>query len=207
MNKYKKFVIALAYFLLAGLGLKVIAEPITQFDGFNIQPGRVGMLADTMQLRSVGGTGILTLAYTPDTSVNSTVYLDNVAVETFQAKVSPAGGAAAANATTYYAYIYPGHAGTVQSIRWATNVNPISGTNTIQVNKGSSAGASMLSTATVSLNGATSGTIQSGTLTATPANLSITATQGIYCAYVAGTQGAAAQDVTVFVDFNKTDEQ
>lgn len=59
----KSFALAV---LLAGPALAI---PITQYDGFEIKSGRVGMKADKIQLRSSGGTGIFTLQ--PAASINS----------------------------------------------------------------------------------------------------------------------------------------
>lgn len=123
----------------------------------------------------------------------------------FTAKVSPAAGAVAVNGTTYFVFLYPGRAWTVKQIGYATHVDPVSGTNTIKVLKAAANGNTMLNAASVSLNATTIDTDTIATLTATGADLSGTATQPIYCEYTAGTQGAAAKDVTVEVELELTD--
>ena len=111
----------------------------------------------------------------------------------------------AANSTVYSGSIWFGRAGTVTRITYGTEVDPVSGTNTIKVLKASSAGNTMLNAASVSLNGATANVGQNATLTGTGADLGLTATQSVYCEYSAGTQGAAAKNVAVTIEFEPTD--
>lgn len=243
MKKLKALLVAIG--LLAGS--PVLADPITMQDGFQIYPGKVGIRSDKNELRSSGGTGILTNKYADSTS-NSWIYTapdvgasanyvltegaqtingaktfstlptvpdgsipaaklqtGSAKRELMQAKVCPAGGAAASNSTVYFAFLYPSRAGIVKQITYATNVDPVSGTNTIKVLKAASNGNTMLSAASVSLNGTTINTATVATLTATGADLALTAGQPVYCEYSAGTQGAAAKDVTVTIEYEPTD--
>lgn len=121
------------------------------------------------------------------------------------AKVCPAGGAAAVDGTTYFAFLYPGRQCTVTQITYGTHVDPVSGTNTLKVLKAAANGNTMLNAATISLNGTAIDTDVLATKTATGADLALTASQGIYCEYTAGTQGAAAKDVTIVVEVEFTD--
>jgi len=151
---------------------------------------------------TLGVTGAVTLS-TPLTAAN--IQTGSAKRELLVAKVCPAGGAATSNATTYFQYLYPSRAGVVKQITYSTNIDPVSGTNTIKVLKATSSGNTMLSTASVSLNGTTINTATVATLTATGADLALTAGQPIYCEYAAGTQGAAAKDVTVTIEYEPTD--
>lgn len=155
---------------------------------------------------SVGGT----LAVTGAVSLTAPLTAANIQTgsakrELLVMKACPAGGAAAANTTVYFQLVYPGRACTVKQITYSTNVDTVSGTNTIKVLKGSSAGNTMLSTASVSLNGTTINTATVATLTATGADLQLTAGQPIYGEFSAGTQGAAAKDVTITAEVEPVD--
>lgn len=123
----------------------------------------------------------------------------------FTLKPCPGGGVACSNTTTYFAVQPVPRAGIVKAIKYQTAVDPTSGTNTVKVLKNGSSGNTMLSAASVSLNGATAYTIQSGTLTSTAADLALAAGDNIYVEYAAGTQGSAAKDVTVVIEYEPTD--
>lgn len=151
------------------------------------------------------GTQTLAGTYTFSTPLTSSSIGNSIQNHIFQAKPCPGGGVACSNGTTYFAFIYPGRAWTAKQIGYATHVDPVSGTNTIKVLKATASGNTMLSAASVSLNGTTVDLNTVATLTATGADLSGTATQPIYCEYTAGTQGAAAKDVTVEVEVQFTD--
>lgn len=117
-------------------------------------------------------------------------------------RLSPETGAAA-DATVYRGIISFKKAGTVTGISYGAAVVPTTGTNVIAVEKNSFTGNTMLNAASVTLNSATIG--QSATLTATGADLALTAEQVITCEYNAGTQDVDAQQVYVTVEFEPTD--
>lgn len=235
-----------ALFALLLLSGPATAAPIESLDTFHVKTGKVGMRADSLELRSASsvylyllkGAGSLAANRTftiPDSGANASFVMSEGAQtingvktfgsapvitggltaaniqtgsakrEIFIAKMCPAGGAAASNSTVYFANVYFGRAGTVKRITYGTNIDPVSGTNTVKVLKNGAAGNTMLSTASVSLNGATANVGQNATLTATGADLVFTATGSAYCEYSAGTQGAAAKDVTAVIEFEPDD--
>ena len=158
-------------------------------------------------------TGTQTLAgtYTFSTPPTITGGLTAANIQTGSAKrellrisLSPSTGAAA-NGTTYYGLLLPGRAGTVKRISYACKVAPIAGTDTIKVLKASSSGNTMLATASVDATGLTAYTVVQDGLTATGADLQVTAAQPIYCEYAQGTTSTAAQLVEVTVEFEPTD--
>lgn len=116
--------------------------------------------------------------------------------------LTPSTGAAA-DATVYRGIISFKRAGTVTGISYGAAVVPTSGTNVVAVEKNSFSGNTMLNAASVTLNSATIG--QSATLTATGADLALTAEQVITCEYNAGTQDVDAEQVFVTVEFEPTD--
>lgn len=161
---------------------------------------------------TVGGTLAVTGNTTITGTLSSTGGISSSSIATgavkrkyLIAKPCPAGGAAASNTTVYFQNLGTGRAGTVTKITFFTHVDPVSGTNTIKVLKNGASGNTLLSTASVSLNGSTADTIQTTTLTSTAADLALAATDTLYCEYSAGTQGSAAKDVTVIVEFEPTD--
>ena len=128
---------------------------------------------------------------------------DNAQLCWLTANLSPVTGNCA-NSTVYRQSLRFGRAGTVKAVYYGTHVDPTSGTNTIKVLKAATNGNTMLNAASVSLNGATADVTQTATLTGTGADLAVTAGQLVYCEYSAGTQGSAAQDVFVTVEFEPT---
>ncbi|MBY0545809.1 MAG: hypothetical protein K2W95_00820 [Candidatus Obscuribacterales bacterium] len=122
--------------------------------------------------------------------------------QTQTVRLSPETGAAA-DATVYRGIIAFRRAGTVTGISYGAAVVPTTGTNVIAVEKNSFSGNTMLNAASVTLNSATIG--QSATLTATGADLALTADQVITCEYNAGTQNTDAEQVYVSVEFEPTD--
>lgn len=164
--------------------------------------GTLGVTGATTLSSTLNVTGAVTLT-APLTAAN--IQTGSTKRELLTIKACPAGGAAAANTTVYFQLVYPGRACTVKQITYSTNVDTVSGTNTIKVLKGSSAGNTMLSVASVSLNGTTINTATVATLTATSADLQLTAGQPIYGEFSAGTMGAAAKDVTITVEVEPTD--
>jgi len=123
----------------------------------------------------------------------------------FTAKASPGGGVDCSNTTVYFEIIPITKAGTLKAIRWQTHVDTVSGTNTVKFLKNGASGNTLINAASVTVNGATADTAQSTTLTATGADLAFVAGDNIYFEYSAGTQGAAAKDVTAVFEFEPTD--
>lgn len=117
-----------------------------------------------------------------------------------RAVLTPSTGAAA-NSTTYSDVIFPGRAGTVKAIYFGAATAPVGGTETLKVLNGTSSGATMLSTATLDATTLVSGVATVGTLTATPANLAVTATGGIYVSFAAGTQATPAANLSVTIEY------
>lgn len=116
----------------------------------------------------------------------------------------PNNGQVLADGTTYAAFLFPGEAGTVKQVMAGTHVIP-AGTNTLKVLKGAINGNTMLSTATFDPHTLVADTGTSVSLTATGADLGITATQPIYVEWVSGTQTTAATRSCVTIEFEPTD--
>lgn len=123
--------------------------------------------------------------------------------QVMHAQLSPLTGAAA-NTTVYRQTLYFGRAGTVKLIKYATHIDPVSGTNTFKALKATPTGTTMLNAASISLNGTTIDTATVAPLTATGGDLALTAGQGVYLEVSTGTQGAALQDVEATVEFEPT---
>jgi len=121
-----------------------------------------------------------------------------------RAHLSPNTGAAA-DATVYRAMLFPGRAGIVTRVTLGCITAPSVGTDTIKVLKASSSGNTMLNAATFDANTLTANTGTTATLTGTGADLAVTAAQGIYCEYSAGTQTVDAIGVEATVEFEPTD--
>lgn len=124
--------------------------------------------------------------------------------QVMRVSLSPNTGAAA-DSTVYKALVFPGRAGTVKAITFGCQVAPTVGTDTIKVLKATSAGNTMLNAATFDANTLVANTGAPATLTATGADLGLTATQGIYCEYSAGAQTVDAVDVSVTLEYEPTD--
>jgi hypothetical protein len=122
--------------------------------------------------------------------------------QVIRAQLSPV-TAAAADSTTYAGLVAFGRAGTVKKISFVCTVAPTVGTDTIEVLKNNTT--TMLNAATYDANTLTALTVANATLTATGADLALTATDVIRCKYNAGSQTADAQDVTVIIEFEPTD--
>ena len=165
--------------------------------------------ADLRLKQNVVITGTKTLTVGGDVTLNTPLTAANIQTgsakrQLLVAQICPNTGAAA-DSTVYRALICPGRAGTVKRISYGCLTHPTVGTDTIKVLKGSASGNTMLSTATVDANGLTDGAIVQGTLTATSADLGLTAAQGVYCEYSAGAQTVDAVGITVTVEFEPTD--
>lgn len=106
--------------------------------------------------------------------------------------------------TTYTRLVTTSRAGTVTRISIVAGVKPVGGTNTVSVLKNGTT--TMLSTATFDPTTITANYAAQGlTLTGTGANLALAAGDCVLVTYVSGTQGTAAQNVTVVVEFAPTD--
>jgi len=115
------------------------------------------------------------------------------------------GGASCADSTTYQCLLIPGRAGIVKAINFVAATPPVGGTDTLIVKKGSSAGNTMLSAASVDATTLVANTVLPGTLTATSADLAITATQPIYVSYVSGVQTTDAINMNIQIEFEPND--
>lgn len=114
----------------------------------------------------------------------------------------------AADSTTYRAVLFPGRAGIVKNISFGCVVAPTAGTDTLKVLKGSSGGNTMLNAATYDANTLTANQASVATLTATAADLGVSATganSGIYVEYAAGSQTIDAKDISVTIEYEPTD--
>jgi hypothetical protein len=138
------------------------------------------------------------------TNVNVTGLLTNAGAKTIVQSVH-VGSAALANGTTFTYLIPFAHAGTITGISVAANVVPIGGTNTLTVYEAIS-GNNLLSTTNFNPTTiAAANTSQALPLTATTANLSLAANDGVLVTYVSGTQTTAAVAPVITVQFVPTD--
>lgn len=122
----------------------------------------------------------------------------------FVAQVSPNTGAAA-DSTIYRAMIFPGVAGTVKSVTIGCQLPPTVGTDVVKVLKAGSSGNTMLDAATFDANTLVANTATASGLTATAPDLALTAAQGVYIEYNAGSQTQDAIGVTVTIGFESDD--
>jgi hypothetical protein len=134
----------------------------------------------------------------------SGIGIDGAKKKNFIVPLSPATGANA-DSVVYRGIIFPGRAGSVSKITIGCQTPPTVGTDVIKVLKASSSGNTLLSTATFDANTLVANTATTPTLTATTADLAITATQGIYCEYSAGVQTVDAIGISVNIEFTPTD--
>ena len=122
----------------------------------------------------------------------------------FTVALSPNTGAAA-DSTVYRGFVFPGRAGTVKKVSIGCQVAPTVGTDTIKILKAATNGNTMLSAATYDANSLTAATSTPMTLTSTAADLSLTATQGIYCEYSAGSQTVDAIGIVATIEYEPSD--
>lgn len=115
------------------------------------------------------------------------------------------GGVALADSTTYASLLVPGRAGVVKAINFVATTPPVGGTSTLIVKKASSAGVTMLSTASVDPTTLVANTVLPATLSATAADLAVTATQGIYAQWATGVQTTDAIGGLIQVEFEPND--
>lgn len=115
------------------------------------------------------------------------------------------GGVALADSTTYASLLVPGRAGVVKAINFVATTPPVGGTSTLIVKKASSAGVTMLSTASVDPTTLVANTVLPATLSATAADLAVTATEGVYTEWVTGVQTTDAIGGLIQVEFEPDD--
>ena len=125
-------------------------------------------------------------------------------VKLLRIALSPNTGACA-DSTVYRGMVFPGRICTVKKITLGCQTPPSVGTDVIKVLKASSAGNTLLSTATYDANSLTANTGTAMTLTATGADLALTATQGIYAEYSAGTQTVDGIGIEAEIEIELTD--
>lgn len=118
--------------------------------------------------------------------------------------LSPINGACA-DATVYRGMSFPGRACTVKKVTLGCQTPPSVGADVIKVLKASSSGNTLLSAATFDANTLVANTASSPSLTATGADLALTATQGIYAEYSAGTQTVDAIGIEAEIEIELTD--
>lgn len=114
-------------------------------------------------------------------------------------------GGTLADGATYRGYLPIGRAATIKQVNCLCGTVPAGGTNTVKVLKASSSGNTMLSAATFDPTTLTNDTITSPALTATGADLGVTAAQGVYVEWVAGTQTTDGVNCAVSVEYEPTD--
>lgn len=114
-------------------------------------------------------------------------------------------GGTLADSTTYRSLVAPGRIATVTGVFVVAQTPPAGGTNTVRVLKGSSAGNTMLSAASYDPTALVANTVTPMTLTATGADLTITAAQPIYVEWVSGVQTTDAINAVVGVEFEVAD--
>lgn len=120
-------------------------------------------------------------------------------------QVNGAAGSVLADGTTYKGFLAPGRAVTITKVNCLCGTKPIGGTSTIKVLKASASGNTTLSAATVDPTTFTDNTISSLTLTATGADLALTAAQGVYVEWVTGTQTTDGVNCTIAVEYELDD--
>lgn len=157
---------------------------------------------------TIGGTltvtGATTLT-TPLTAAN--IQSGSAKRELMTVSLSPSTGANA-DSTVYRGMVFPSRAGTVTRVMIGCQTPPTVGTDVIKVLKGNSSGNTLLSTATFDANTLVANQGTAMTLTATGADLAITANganSGIYCEYSAGVQTVDAIGITVTIEYEPTD--
>lgn len=218
MKRYLTAALALFTFIFT-CALPSSADPITMLDGFQVQTGKVGMRADSVELRSSGSTGIAKLKFAdssansptitvPDSGSNASLILSGGTAYN-QAKKqaftwSVNNGGTLADGTTYKTLFCPGRAGLVTKISAIAGTAPIGGTSTIKVQKGVG-GNTCLSAASVDPTSLADGVGAPLTLTSTAADITFTATNGFYLEWVTGTQTTDAATASITVEFEPDD--
>lgn len=162
--------------------------------------GNVAVTGNATVSGTLGVTGAATLTV-PLTAANI-----NGAnkVKIIRIPLAPNTGACA-DSTLYRGLAFPGRACTVKRVVLGCITPPSVGTDVIKVLKASSAGNTLLSTATYDANSLTANTGTAMTLTSTGADLALTATQGIYAEYSAGTQTVDGIGLEAVIEVEFTD--
>lgn len=173
---------------------------ITAASGMTVTSGGLTVTAGGLTV-SAGAVAVPSLSVTtPITNAN----IGNGAKRQILQFVANNGGSCA-DSTTYSALLIPGRAGVVKAIKFVSATPPVDGTDILLVKKGSSSGNTMLSAASVDATTMVANTVLSGTLTATSADLAVTATQPIYVAYTSGVQTTDAVGVGIQIEFEPDD--
>lgn len=178
----RRFISAVLAFCLTLVPMSAFAAPTMKVRN-NVQLGR--------NLTVVGSTTLQTPL--GRSSVNNSVRTKVIPVF-----LSPNTGAAA-DSTVYRELVFPGKAWTLVGATAGCITAPTVGVCTIKALKGSSSGNTMLSTNTFDATSLTANTASPLTLSAISADLSGTATQGLYLEYSAGAQTVDAVGVSVTV--------
>lgn len=116
-------------------------------------------------------------------------------------QVNGAAGSVLADGTTYIGFLPFGRAGVVKRVNCLCGTAPVGGTNTVKVLEATSSGATMLSAATFDPTTLANNVITSPALTGTAADLTLTATQGVYLEWITGTQTTDAVNCAVAVEY------
>lgn len=151
---------------------------------------------------TVAGTQNITGAVTLSTPLGGASVNNSVKRQVFH--FSPNSGGTIADNTTYRAYFAPGRAGTVTKVSIIAGTVPIGGTNAIAIKKAGASGNAMLA-ASFDPTGLVVDTISAPALTATAADRAITATQGIYVEWAAGSQSTDGANASVSIEFEPAD--
>lgn len=145
-------------------------------------------------------------------AITATVPITNASIgnaaKRWSVPFSFAAGGTLADSTTYRTWVVPGRAGSVKRITLIAGTPTVGGTNTFKVLKGSSAGNTMLSAASFDPTGLTANQASAMTLTATSADLAVTASganSAVYLEYAAGVQTTDAINVAGNVEFEADD--
>lgn len=162
--------------------------------------GNVAVTGNATVSGTLGVTGAATFTV-PLTAAN----VNNAnKVKIVRIPLSPINGACA-DATVYRGMSFPGRACTVKKVTLGCQTPPSVGTDVIKVLKASSSGNTLLSAATFDANTLVANTASSPALTATGADLALTATQGIYAEYSAGTQTVDGIGLEAEIEIELTD--
>lgn len=162
--------------------------------------GNVAVTGNATVSGTLGVTGAATFTV-PLTAAN----VNNAnKVKIVRIPLSPINGACA-DATVYRGMSFPGRACTVKKVTLGCQTPPSVGTDVIKVLKASSSGNTLLSAATFDANTLVANTASSPALTATSADLALTATQGIYAEYSAGTQTVDGIGLEAEIEIELTD--
>lgn len=153
---------------------------------------------------AVGGNLAVTGTFTSSTAQGKANVKSNLKRLVQVVQLAPVTGAAA-DSTNYSGWALFGRAGTVTAITLICDTAPTVGTDVFTAKKASSSGNTLLNAANYNVNSLTANTAAPMTLTATAADLQISATQGIHLRYAAGSQTVDAINVAVAIEFEPDD--